>query len=235
MTVYQLYLESGPKHKKTMVHVPELLGCVATGPTTEEAVAKTPEMIRSFLDMLHRNGEKVDPKGEIETEIAVHITEGDWLGNGSPYITFPSDHEPLTAKEIERFITWVEWMRADMLALVTPLSDDIWSDKPETGRAVRRIIEHVAGAEYNYVRAFGKIPGLAGPGAMEKMSRDELLAWMDNLRTCEVERLRNLTDEERETTLTRGESTRTPRQMVRRMLEHQWEHLVELRERLAEK
>jgi hypothetical protein len=26
MTIYKLYLESGPMHKKTMVHVPELLG-----------------------------------------------------------------------------------------------------------------------------------------------------------------------------------------------------------------
>jgi len=233
LTVYQLYLESGPKHKKTMVHVLEPLGCVATGPTSEEAVARTPEVIRAFLTMLHRNGEQVDPKAKIETEIAEHITEGDWLGNGSPYITFSPDHQPLTKAEIERFIPWLEWMRADMLALIAPLSDAEWLAEPETGRPIRRIVEHVAGAEYNYVRVFGKIPGLAGPGATEKMGREELLAWMDHLREHELARLRALTSEERKAVITRGESTRTARQMMRRMLEHQWEHLVELTERLG--
>ena len=70
---------------KTMVHVLDLLGCVATGPTTEEAVARTPAMIRAFLELLHRHGEKADPTAAIETAIADHVTEGDWLGNGSPY------------------------------------------------------------------------------------------------------------------------------------------------------
>ena len=49
MTVYDLYLESGPRRRKTMVHVPSLLGCVATGATTEEALANTPAAIQSFL------------------------------------------------------------------------------------------------------------------------------------------------------------------------------------------
>jgi hypothetical protein len=32
VTVHDLYLESGPKRRKTMVHVLDLLGCVAVGP-----------------------------------------------------------------------------------------------------------------------------------------------------------------------------------------------------------
>ena len=32
MVEYKLYVESGPKRRKTMVHVFSLLGCVATGP-----------------------------------------------------------------------------------------------------------------------------------------------------------------------------------------------------------
>lgn len=108
MTIYKLYLESGLKHKKTMVHILDLLGCVATGPTSEEAVARAPDQMRAFLAMFKRNGEAVDPTAKIETEIAEHTTKGDWLRNGSPYITFPLDHEPLTTAEIERFISWVE-------------------------------------------------------------------------------------------------------------------------------
>ena len=76
MTIYKLYLESGPRRKKTMVHVLELLGCIANGPTTEVALKRTPEAIRQFLQFLARHGVAVDVDQEIRTEIAVHVTEG---------------------------------------------------------------------------------------------------------------------------------------------------------------
>src|SRR5215216_1223865 len=230
MTLYDLYLESGPKRKKTMVHVPALLGCIANGPTTEEALERTPDAIRAFLRFLQCHGAAVDPEEEIETRVAEHVTEGDWLGNGSPYLIFPSDLEPLTPDDVETFVTRAAWMRADMLALVADLTDDEWTEKPATGRAVRRILEHVAGAEYSYVRYFGKIPGLAGPGAMEKMGHERFLAWIDHVQQCEFDRLRSLTDAERSEPFIRGQTTRTARKVMRRMLEHQWEHLAELRD-----
>ena len=45
MTTYALYLESGPRRRKTMVHALDLLGCVAVGPTTEDALAATPDEV----------------------------------------------------------------------------------------------------------------------------------------------------------------------------------------------
>src|SRR5829696_5610128 len=84
MTVYKLFLESGPKHKKTMVHIAELLGCVVTGPTTEEALNRTPDGIRAYLRFLKRHGERVNPDGEVQTEIVAHFTEGIFLGQGDP-------------------------------------------------------------------------------------------------------------------------------------------------------
>ncbi len=43
MPVYKRYLESESKRRTTMVHVPELLGCMAIGPTTDSVLAATPE------------------------------------------------------------------------------------------------------------------------------------------------------------------------------------------------
>jgi uncharacterized damage-inducible protein DinB/predicted RNase H-like HicB family nuclease len=233
MTLYPLSLESGPKRKTTMVHVPDLLGCIATGPTTDETLARTPDAIRAFLRFLRRHGADADPDAEIDTRVAEHVTEGTWLGNGSPYIVFACDLESLTPGDTEEFIARLEWMREEMLDLIEGLGDDEWEEIPETARAVRRIVEHVSGAEYSFVRLFGKLPGVSGPGATEKMSRDELLAWTAHLRQCEFDRLRSLTDAERTELVARGQSMRTARKVMRRMLEHQWEHLVELRERLA--
>ena len=52
MTTYKLYLESGPRKKRTMVHVLDLLGCIAKGSTTEEALDNTPGAIRAYLRFL---------------------------------------------------------------------------------------------------------------------------------------------------------------------------------------
>jgi predicted RNase H-like HicB family nuclease/uncharacterized damage-inducible protein DinB len=232
MTLYPLYLESGPKRKTTMVHVPDLLGCVATGPTTDEALARTLDAIRAFLRFLRRHGTDADPAAEIGTEVAEHVTQGLWLGNGSPSIVFACDLEPLTPADAETFIARLEWMRAEMLAVIDGLGDETWEDKPETARSVRRIVEHISGAEYSYVRLFGKLPGISGPGATEKMTRDELLTWTAHLQQSEFARLRALTDLERTEVVQQGQSIRTARKVVRRMLEHQWEHLRELQERL---
>ena len=46
MITYDIYLESGPRHKTTMVHVLGLLGCIATGRTTGQALTATPDAIR---------------------------------------------------------------------------------------------------------------------------------------------------------------------------------------------
>ena len=77
MTVYGLYLESGPLHRKTMVHVLDLLGCVAVGPTTEDALAATPDAIHAYRRFLGRHGEPVVPDALFDTHVVEHITQGD--------------------------------------------------------------------------------------------------------------------------------------------------------------
>src|SRR3990172_1539476 len=106
MTEYALYLESGPRRRKTMVHVLELLGCIANGPT--------PEAIRAYLRFLRRHGEPVDPDAPFETRVAEHITEGQWLGNGSPYVAFGPDLQPVTDEEGETFLRRFHWLGKEL-------------------------------------------------------------------------------------------------------------------------
>ena len=122
-TTYDLYLESGPRHKKTMTHVLALLGCVAVGPTTAEAVAATPDAIRAYLRFLRRHGEPVDPGAPFETRVVQHITEGDWLGNGSPYLLFDADLQPLSEQEIETYLRRFAWLRGELADWVDDLAN----------------------------------------------------------------------------------------------------------------
>jgi predicted RNase H-like HicB family nuclease/uncharacterized damage-inducible protein DinB len=232
MTIYQLYLESGPMRKKTMVHVLDLLGCIANGPTTEEALARTPQAIRTYLRFLQRHGEAVDPEEEIETRVAEHITEGTWLGNGDPAILFAPDRELLTQEDLEKYLRRLAWSRAEIVDLVSGLSEEEMEEKPPRGRSIKAILEHIFGAEYSYVRHFGKLEGIQGPGSHIRRSKEELLAWMAVVRASEIKKLRTLLDQPLGDPDVRSKYAHNSRRAIRRLLEHEWEHLMELRERL---
>ncbi len=120
-----------------------------------------------------------------------------------------------------------------MLELLEPVSYLEFAKKPAKGRPIRQIVEHVFGAEYGYVRRFGKIEGVKGPGNVEAMSRPELMDWMAYVRGQEMERLRALTDEELSAVAQAGSQVKTARAYMRKLLAHQWEHLVERHERLG--
>jgi predicted RNase H-like HicB family nuclease/uncharacterized damage-inducible protein DinB len=229
MALYQLYLESGPMQKKTMVHVLDLPGCIACGPTSGEALERTPGAIRDYLRFLQRHGEQVWAEAEVTTQVAEHITEGTWLGNGDPTILFAPDKEPLTRQDLQTCLRRIVWSRAEIIALVSDLSEEHVEAKPPHGRSIKGILEHIFSAEYSYVRHFGKLTDIRGPGLHVQRSKEELLAWMAVVRASEISMLRTLHVEEPASGSTHAHNTR---RILRRLLEHEWEHLVELKERL---
>jgi len=234
MQTYKLYLESGPKKKKTMVHVLDILGCIAKGPTSDEALNRTPEAIRAFLRFLKRHGEAIDPTGEFETVIAEHVTEGEWLGNGDPALVFQPDLEPLTLDDEEKYIQSSQWLRAEVVELVDGMIGEQGEEEQKTkDRSIRAMLEHMLDSEYYYVTTLGKIHGLPGAGTIIKKQEGDLLSWMGHVRTLEIERLRTLTEEEGSRSVIHWKRIWTARKVLRRMLEHEWEHLVELSERLG--
>lgn len=234
MKSYALYLESGPKHKKTMVHVPELLGCIAQGPTTETALENTPAAIRLYLGFLARRGEAVDPDEEFTTHVAQHVTEGDWLGNGSSAARFDFDFEPLATAEVEKYIRWLGWTRGELLRLAGDLSDEQLDAVPERGRPIRAILEHIFGAEPAYVRTalgnFKELSEATSSRARQALGELECARWT---REVEVARIRAATAEELNRVSEHGATLYSPRKMLRRMLEHEWEHVVEIADRLG--
>jgi predicted RNase H-like HicB family nuclease len=111
---FDLYLESGPQHKRTWVYVPGLPGCVAFGPTSEQAIENTREAIRGRLDFLRRHGDDSPDPEPIELQIAEHVIERKLLGFGQQ--VFVTDREPLTQEEANRQLRWAEWSREELVA-----------------------------------------------------------------------------------------------------------------------
>ena len=161
---YRLYLESGPRHKTTMVHVLDLLGCIAQGTTTPEAIAATPQAIQGYLMFLRRHGEAVPGEDEaISVVSAEHVTKGFWVGRGSPSIIFQLDLDTITSNEMARYLRWLDWARDDLVGLVKGLGPE-GLDAPCPGaRTLREVLEHLWQAEQWYVKNLG--PGRGQDGA----------------------------------------------------------------------
>jgi predicted RNase H-like HicB family nuclease len=233
VTTYGLYLESGPKRRKTMVHVLELLGCIAVGPTTEEALAVTPVAIRAFKSFIARQGEVVDLDAPIGTVVIEHVTEGEWLGNGSPYLMFGPDLQPVAEPELETLVGRFLAMRR-ALATWSASQSALYLDALPVGggRTARAILLHTLGATGGYLgAALGGAPGFGSiVGATERGQLDVT----DGLRrvgALAAERVRATSPEERAMIRQRPHDRRTLRKALRRMLEHDWEHLAELSRR----
>ncbi|MDP9252682.1 MAG: DinB family protein [Chloroflexota bacterium] len=231
---WDLYLESGPQRKSTLVHVVGLLGCACFGPTTDEAIAAAPDEIRAYLRYLKRHGEKVDPSAPIKTRVAEHITIGDFLGHGSPQAVYAPDRDPVTAAELATYLRRLEWSRADLLALIKGTSAKVLDAKPPKGRSLRDILLHVLGADSGYLASsLGAVKTVNAPmNAAMRGDLDVRIA-LKEARDAAIERLRALTPAERAFVKERPSGARTMRKTIRRMLEHEWEHRREIARRLG--
>lgn len=235
MTEYALYLESGPKQRKTMVHVLELLGCTSQGPTTPEALAATPAAIKDFLRFLQRHGGTTDPQAAFTTRIAAHVMEGYWLGNGDPTPGFAPDFETLAEQELETYLKRMDAMLSELLRIIQNLSPDQLHDQPHNdGRTIQAILEHLAESQSVYLRmAVGKVAGLSAATKAVLNQPVNLPIALDDLWRVTRTRWKALSSAERSALLPHGQVIWSARRGLRRTLEHQWEHLREISNRLG--
>lgn len=233
MAEYALYLESGPRKQKTMAHVLDLLGCIAQGATTPDAIDAAPEAIRTYLHFLNRHGEKVDLEEEITTHVAEHVMEGPWLGNGDPYPGFAPDFQPLSRDELEVFLHRLAWLHDDLLILTHRLTPEQLLAKPASGgRPIGRILEHVAASHASYLNAaLGPVEGLRDAVRAVELFPEVQPAALTRVWQISLNRLEAITPAELNQRIQRGGKTWTVRRMLRRMLEHCWEHLLEISRR----
>jgi len=226
MKTYDLYLDSGPMKKKTFVHMPALLGCVARGDTTDEAIDRSPDAIRAFLAFLARAGERVDPDAPFRVRIAEHVTDAAWPAMGSGFL--PTDAAPLTPSQGDALVHRLAAIHAGLRRLTADFKPKQLDAAPPTGRPIRRILQHVC-VEGAYLR------GIAGSSRlMREVEEGHIDAHdaLDRLFALEQQRLRAMSKEERAEVIMRGQTPWSARSAVRRMLEHAWEHYVEIAERL---
>lgn len=231
MAKYKLYVESGPRRKTTMVHVIDLLGCIARGPTTEDAIGVTPDAIRNYLRFLKQHGEKVNADEKISLVVKQHVMEGSWIGYGDPMPGFAPDLKPLTPKDLKTYLRRLTWLESDLDNLIRKVPLEQLSIEPKTGgRSIHGIVDHVVESNAVYLRYLvGKVDGLSEALKLVK-NPDDLGDGLSRVWKISTARLESLTDKELEQAVSHGQMVWTARRALRRMLEHKWEHLNELRD-----
>ncbi len=231
MLEYGLYVESGPKRLTTMVHVLDLLGCVATGRTTGQALDATPAAITAYLQLLAANGEDVDPAVSFSTKLVVHEMRGSFIGQGDPDPGFEPDFGPFSQAELQTTMRWLRIL-GDAFAAALEGATDRLDLEPERGRTIRQLAEHVVDAHAAYVRiTVGRVEGLL-PATKRVASGEDIPAALREVIDITADRLLAMTDDERTRRVRHGAQVGTARRYIRRMLEHQWEHLQELESRV---
>lgn len=228
MTVYDLYLESGPKRRKTMVHVPRLLGCIANGPTTDAALDATPEAIRAFRRFLARHGELAGDEA-VDLRVVEHITAGQMLGDGSPYVSFACDTDPVTSVEIDLAVRRLTAILRELATWAGTRLDAQLDAEPDAGRTARQILLHVIGAQGPSLSiALGSAPGFGAiQGAAKRGERPMSVALVQTAERAQ-ELLEATTEAQWSNTRVMASGRYTLRKAVRHSLEHAWEHLAEL-------
>jgi predicted RNase H-like HicB family nuclease/uncharacterized damage-inducible protein DinB len=218
-----------------MVHVLDLLGCIAQGPTTERALDLTPETIRCYLRFLRRHGDPVDPDAPFSTSIAVHVTKGPWLGQGDPAPGFAPDFQPMSSDDLHRYLLRLSHMHDDLLQSIDSMPAERLSAEPANGgRPIGQIVAHLVESECSYVRAtVGKVAGMPEAQRAVQQSVASIDAALPAVWRIAGERLAAMSPDERTQLAAHGQVTWSARRGLRRMLEHNWEHLLEIERRLG--
>jgi len=221
MTRYAVCLEQ--VEGRWVGHVPALPGCFTSEPERAAAEVRVPAAIADYLAWRVAHGDRAVPVDEV-AEAEVEEIALEWPCPADPeYMVnafFASDAVPLSEADIAQVRSLLAWTRADLLASVADLEVEQLERPVEDDWSIRRILDHVGGAEGWYLSRLGLAAPQADPGewrARLELARTRLLEVLPGL--VGLTRLE----------LHRGE-TWSARKMLRRALWHERDHTEHIRQ-----
>jgi predicted RNase H-like HicB family nuclease/uncharacterized damage-inducible protein DinB len=188
-------------------------GCVARGATKDEAAANARRAFGEYVALLEKYGVSTEHwRGLDPSSFAVRdFTADDW---------FDADFRPLEEHEIRDFLHQMEGSRSALLALVRELSPDDMERKPNADTwSVREALEHVMTTEATLLSRLEKWPDSLG--ALQAVHR------------MAFQRFSILEPEDTKSERRIFGQRWSARRVMRRILEHEYEHLAHIREILA--
>ena len=197
-----------------LAHVPVLRGCIASGTTRDEAIANARRAFRAYLELLDARGVSIDHWKDLDpASFEVRDLPADRV--------VPEDVGRLEEHELRDFLHQFEASRAALLSVVREISSEEIERKPtETMWSVREALEHVMLTEASLLSRLEKWP--ADPyntlQAIHRMAFQRFTV----MEPADTE-LDHVVMGRRWTT----------RKVMRRILEHEFEHLGHIKEIVA--
>ena len=196
-----------------LARVPALPGANASGTTRDDAIANARKAFRAYRDLLAARGVSVAHWEHIDPD-AIPAEDS------PPSGLFPGEEAPLEEHEVRDFLHQFEASRAALISLVKGLSADELEQKPtETMWSVREALEHIMSADTEFLAKLEKWPDdpfgtlqATHRIAFQRFSVMEPGDWRDH------------------TIMGRRWTTR---RVMRRMLEHEFEHYGHIKEIMA--
>ncbi|MGH8515359.1 MAG: DinB family protein, partial [Gammaproteobacteria bacterium] len=193
--------------------IPVLPGCIASGKAREDAITKARRAFREYRALLEAHGVAIDHWKDIDPD-KLSVDES-WT---PPLV--PGEDRPFEEHEIRDFLHQYEASRAAVIALVKRLSPEEIEKKPDDVTwSVRQALEHMMTTD------------IALLSRIEKWPDDPFTAYQAVHRII-VQRFSVMEpDDWRDHTISGRRWT--SKRVMRRLLEHEFEHYGHIREIIA--
>jgi predicted RNase H-like HicB family nuclease len=196
-----------------LARIPALPGANASGKSRDDAIANARKAFRAYRDLLEARGVSVERWKDIDPET---LPVEDAPASG----VFPGEDKPLLEHEIRDFLHQFEASRAALISLVKGLSAPELEKKPtETTWSVREALEHVMEADVEFLAKLEKWP-------------DDPFGTLQATHRIAFQRFSVMEPSDFVDHEIMGRRW-TTRRVMRRMLEHEFEHYAHIKEIMA--
>ena len=225
--------------------ITSLIGTHARATTREGLLKELDEELWYHLGWLTRNGETAPTINDPVIEVAEEVIGVSLLGESGGEVAFlRSDEEPVKEEMLQRCLRYMGYNRREIIRTVDGLSEaELSYVPPGKGRNIYQILRHVCNAEEWYLSRLGADAEALYEAKLGKpVSEVDLLPVherMEAVREASVAALLELVPAKNGLTLSRAEYTSYPgerwstRKVLRRYLEHEREHIYNIREYLG--
>jgi hypothetical protein len=194
-----------------LAHIPVLPGCIASGKTRDEAVANARRAFRAYLELLEARSVSTDHWRDLDPA-TFPVEEFPETG------LLPGEERGLEEHEIRDFLHLFEAQRAALVALVDRLGVDELQRKPDEGTwSVREALEHVMLTQASLLSRLESWP-------------DDPFNTLQAIHRLVFQRFTVMDPEETAGVRTQFGRPWTARRVMRRLLEHEWEHYRHIEE-----
>ena len=232
---YQAYIESDSEGN-AMAHVLSLPGCFSQGTDRHKAIAALPKAVRCYNAWLQRHGRSAGrAQDAVEVAVVEEVVDVGPFAPGDAAALFRPEKEPISADEMEYRFLLMTYNRADLLELAADLQECILDFEVDSSSfTIREVLRHVGNVEEWYVSRLVDPDTL--PSEWDGDDALPIFPFLEMERRTVVERLRRLTATERSKVsrpdrwTDHPEEQWTARKALRRLLEHEREHIGHVKE-----